>query len=170
MTNEGVTIEIIDDPNQVTVNVESEDAITVDVVGGEKGDIGPQGTIYRPTTEPEIVTGTPDTLTLDIAGYNQAMFEPNLSSSVRSINVDHSVILSNDENCDLFSIFYRLTGTRVIEFPSNVKVSIASTIGIWDDLAKTLTLGAGIDDNILMIAQKNRIEDFYDLSVNEISL
>lgn len=126
--------------------------------------------IYEPETEPSIVIGTPNTLTFDLNDARQAIYEPRLSVGTHSINVDHTVIFSNSSNGLLFSIFYRLTGTIIITLPSDVKCSVPSTIGTWNNVAKTLTLTAGTDDDILFVFQKNKTGGFWDLSVNEISL
>ena len=44
--------------------------------------------IYEPASEPEIVTGTPNELTIDLNSARQGIFEPRLSSSTYTINVD----------------------------------------------------------------------------------
>lgn len=126
--------------------------------------------IHEPSTEPAIVSGTPNTLTFDLNSARQAIFEPRLSVGTHGINVDHTVSFSNASSGLLMSIFYRLTGTRIITFPSDVKCSVPSTIGTWDDVGKTLTLTAGTDDDILMVLQRNKTASYWDLSVNEISL
>jgi hypothetical protein len=124
--------------------------------------------IYEPASEPEIVTGTPNELTLDLNNEKQAIFEPRLSTGTQAINLDFDLIIDNDSSGLIFSAFFRLTGTRVITFESDVKVSVPSTIGSWT--APNLTLSAGTDDDILFVFQKNKTNSFWDLSINEISL
>jgi len=126
--------------------------------------------IYEPTTEPAVVTGTPNELTLNLNNAKQAIFEPRLSVGTYTINIDFDVLLINDSNGLLFSVFFRLTGTRIISFESDVKVSIPSTIGSWDGIGKELTISAGTDDDILFVFQRNKTGSFWDLSVNEVSI
>lgn len=127
--------------------------------------------IYEPTTEPSIVTGTPNTLTLDLNNARQAIFEPRLSSGTRSINVDFTLALSNAGNGRYFDMTLSLSGTRIISLPSDFRVSVPSTIGTYDGVSspRTLTLACGTDDVIIMIAKYIKTEAVWDLSVNEIT-
>lgn len=126
------------------------------------------GGIYEPTTEPVIVTGTPNELTISLNNSQQSAFEPRLSTGTQAINVDFDLLITNDTSSLLFSSFFRLTGTRVITFESDVKVSIPSSLGSW--AAPDLTISAGTDDDILFVFQKNKTGNFWDLSVNEKSV
>ncbi len=127
--------------------------------------------IYEPATEPQIVAGSPNTVTLDMNGAKIARFEPQLNGSTYSINVNFRLILSGASNGREISIFPQLSGTRIIDlsqFGSNCKVSVASTIGAW--VSPNLTITAGTDDPILIVGIYNKSNGWWDLSINEISL
>jgi len=105
--------------------------------------------IYIPATEPALATGV---LTLDCNGSQEAMFEPRLSVGALTINTNFSVVLINSVNTKLIGNVYQFTGTVIITFATTAehefKLSIAPNIGIWDSIAKTLTISAGTDDII----------------------
>lgn len=126
--------------------------------------------IYIPSSEPEIVTGTPNELTIDMDSVRQSMFEPRLSTGTRSINVDFDLTITNDTNALLLSCLFSLTGTRIISFESDVLVSNASSIGTWDDTGKELTLTTGTDDIIEFQFLRDRTASTWLLKVAEVAL
>jgi hypothetical protein len=122
---------------------------------------------YEPTIDPSIILGTPNELTIDLNGAINGNFEPRLSVGTRSINVDFDLLLTNVSNGRYIDIVFSLSGTRIIKLPTNVKVSVPSTIGEWT--APNLTITAGTDDVIIMIAKYIKSEAIWDLSVNEVT-
>lgn len=131
---------------------------------------------FRPVTEPVIVLGTPNTLTVDLNKNPQSIIEPRLSSGTRSINVSFSLLFDNWENDEVHSEKYSFTGTIAIQMPDgtggqpNVKVSNAGSIGLWDDGTKILTISAGTDDVIEFCFEKDRTGTFYDLVVGGVAI
>ena len=125
--------------------------------------------IYEPSTEPNVVTGTPNTLTLNMDSYRQAMFEPRLSVATRTINVNFDLVISNQTNGKLLSVVLSLTGTITIDMPSDVLVSNASSIGTWDDVAKELELATGTDDIIELQFLRDKTASKWLLKVSEVA-
>lgn len=131
----------------------------------EGGDI-----IYEPDNEPQIVLGVPNTLTIDLVDNKYSRFEPQYNGTDYNINVDFTLSFTNRANLREVGLYFMLSGTRIITFPSYVSMSVPSTIGVWDNLTKTLTLSTGIEDLILMIGYMNKTTSYIDFSVNEVSV
>lgn len=124
---------------------------------------------YEPLAEPVIVTGTPNTLTIDMQSNKNALFEPRLSSGTRSINVDFDLIISNDSNGRLLSIILSLTGTRTIQFDSDVLCSNPSTLGIWNSGTQELQLVLGTNDIVEFQLIRDKTGSKWILKVSEVA-
>ena len=124
--------------------------------------------IERPSTQPAVVTGTPNTLTIDLNSRKQGLFEPRLSVGTLSINLDFDLVINNKANADLASIVLSLTGTRIITFESDVLVSNASTLGTW--ASPDLTITAGTDDLIEFQFLRYKTSSKWLLKVGEVSI
>lgn len=131
--------------------------------------------IYTPPTEPTIVAGTPNELTIDFVGAEEAAFEPKKTSSVRTIDAATyptlSILFSNFENLKFFAMALSLTGVIAIQFPDgtggqpNVKVSQEGGLSSWDDATKILTITAGTDDVIGIVGRNDASGSFFDLRI-----
>ena len=124
--------------------------------------------IYVPGTQPSIVDGTPDTLTLNCTNREEASFEPRLSVGTLTIPSDFTVAFSNTTGTLLISIVLSLTGTVAITFPSDVLCSNPSSIGDWT--SNTLTLSAGTDDLIEMQLIRYSTNSKWLLKVAEVAV
>ena len=118
---------------------------------------------YRPTTEPSI---TATVLTIDCNSRSEVIVEP----TPRPETSNFSIVFSNVTNTDVVQVVLQLTGTIIITMPSNVKVSIPSSIGVWDNILKTLTMSAGTADEIGLNFLWNKSGLFWDLAVGEVAL
>jgi len=125
------------------------------------------GGIYRPAVEPVLVGSV---LTLDVANNTQAMFEPRKASATRTIDGNYTLVLSNSVNANLISKVVSLTGTIIITMPADVLVSNPSTLGVWDDTLKTLTMSAGTDDLIEFQFLWDKTNSQWFLKVSEVAL
>ena len=105
--------------------------------------------VYIPAAEPALATGV---LTLDCTDQQEAMFEPRLSVGTLTINTNFAVVLTNSATTKLIGNVYQFTGTVIITFATTAehefKLSVAPDIGVWDNVAKTLTITAGTNDII----------------------
>lgn len=117
--------------------------------------------IYIPDTQPTIVSGTPNTLTLDCNNRQQCKFDP-----LSTISSDFTVALSNATYAEVIHLTAAYTGTRIITFPASFKCSNPSTIGDWT--GTVLTLSAGTADIIEMSIMKNGSN--YLLIVGEVNV
>jgi hypothetical protein len=97
-----------------------------------------------PLSNPVIETGT---LTLDMDGNEQAMFEPEKSTGVPVIDTDFTLAFANASSGKLASMVVQLTGTRTITMPSDVLVSNPSSMGDWS-AKPDLVIMAGTADII----------------------
>lgn len=124
--------------------------------------------IYRPTTEPSIVTGTPNTLLIDCDSNSECMFEPIKSTGVPIIDIDFSLSFSNETQTDLISLVFQLSGSRTITMPSGVLVSNPSSIGVWTGTpTNTLALASGTGDIIEMQLLRYKNTSNWVLKVGE---
>jgi len=119
--------------------------------------------IYKPATQPAI---TASVLTIDCKSRNQVIVEP----TPRPETSNFSIVFSNVTNTDVVQVVLQLTGTIIITMPSNVKVSIPSSIGVWDNILKTLTMSAGTADEIGFNFLWNKSGLFWDLAVGEVAI
>ena len=124
--------------------------------------------IYIPATEPAIVTGTPNTLTLSCNDQQSAKFEPRLSVGTYSINVDFTLAVSNVTGTEIINLTPQLSGTRIITLAADWLVSISSELGTW--VAPALTITAGTDDLIEMSATWNKTNSKWMLKVSEVAV
>ncbi len=123
--------------------------------------------IYRPVTEPTIITGE---ITLTGESSSSVMYEPRTSVGTRVISTNFELILSDMTGTDVISTVFSLTGTITITMPSNVKVSNASSIGTWDDVLKELDIAAGTADIIELQFLWNATEAIWLLKVGEVAI
>jgi hypothetical protein len=117
----------------------------------------------RPSTQPVIVTGTPNTLTLDCNSRKAARFEPRLDSGTRTINVDFTLNLSNATNIEDIHFVLSLSGTRIITF-NETTISLSEVLGSvfsWDDSSDALTISAGTDEIFEFILYKDSTSGSY---------
>jgi len=118
---------------------------------------------FRPATEPAI---TATVLTINCNNCNAIIVEP----TPRPETSNFSIVLTNVTNTDLIQVSLQLTGTIIITMPSNVKVSNPSSIGVWDDGLKTLTMTTGTADEIGLNFLWNKSGLFWDLAVGEVAI
>ena len=128
-----------------------------DVIGG----------IFRPAVEPALVGGV---LTLNGAGNTQILFEPRKTAGDAVIDVNFTHVFEEVASANLMSEVLKLTGTRIITMPANVEVSNPSTLGVWDDGAKTLTMSAGVADKIEFQYLWYKTDSVWLLKVSEVAL
>ncbi len=125
--------------------------------------------IQRPSTQPAIVTGTPNILTIDLNDRKQGLFEPRKSVEILGIDIDFNYAIDNDSNGDLISSPLTLTGTRIITFESKVVSSpTPSTISTWDDSTQKLTITAGTDDLVELNFLRYKSSNKWSLMVGEV--
>ena len=125
--------------------------------------------IFTPVVEPTITLGSPNTLILDCENSQQCKFEPRLSTGTLTINVDFTFSLTNTTKTEVISFFLSLTGTRIIQLSSSYLVSIASSIGSWNNSTYQLTISAGTDDLIEFSILWNNTASKWALIVGEVN-
>lgn len=125
------------------------------------------GKIYRPETEPSI---SGSTLTLNLNGNSQAIFEPRSTDLVRTISSNFTLAFTNDSTADNIICINEFTGTIIITLPTNTRCSNPSSIGTWDEIARTLELETDTADNIEFNFLYDNSSDMYNLMVSEVAL
>ena len=127
--------------------------------------------ILRPATQPAIVLGTPNYLTLDLQYSLQAVFEPRLDTGNYTINVDFEILLSNfNASSNAIELKFSFTGTLIIQFPANT-IAGANPSGEseWDETNQLLTVTAVIDSQLSMWLTPIKSTSKIDLKVGGIA-
>lgn len=120
------------------------------------------GLLYRPITEPAVVASA---LVLDCSDKEEALFEP----TPTPITNNFTLSLANSSNASLVSMVLQITGTIQITMPSDVNVSIPSSIGDWSG-KPALEIAAGTANIIEFQFLRYKTTPKWLLKVSEVAI
>jgi len=123
--------------------------------------------LYEPIVQPVVVAGV---LNVDLKRLQLSIFNPRALTGTRTIAANFSWTFSNTTGVLNTSQTLSLTGVIIIDFSTqgNVKVSNPSSVGVWNDIAETLTITASVDDIIEFNFLYDSTSLVWDLKVGEV--